>query len=148
VWLIIKQSDRETMLDELGRLKPVADEADNAQRTRTVGFVMAELEAIQQDQCAINLSGSRTGSDNYLSIVMGAKRSNSAWQMNKTNLPKNLLREQLIAHLKTLSLTGQQSRAVSFAIGELESSEEAGGSINISGDPEIGFLSLSVSAAD
>jgi hypothetical protein len=136
------------MLDELGRLKPLTDENDNAQRSRTVEFVMAELEAGQQEQCAINLSGSRVGTDNYLSIVMGAKRSESIWQLNKTNLPRGLSREQLITHLRSLTLDGQEARAVSFAVTELESSTEAGGSINVSGDPIIGFLSLSVSAAD
>jgi hypothetical protein len=136
------------MIDELSRLKPLSNASDNEQRQRAVAFVVAELEAGNQDQCAINMSGSRVGTDNYLSIVMGMKRSESSWHLNKTNLPPRLSPGSLAAHLRSLSLTGQTSRAALFAASELDTCTEAGGSVNMSGNHEIGFLSLSVSAAD
>lgn len=148
MWTIVKQSDRETMIDELQRLKPLANDADESQKARAVAFVIAELQAAAQDQCSLNMSGSRVGDNNYLSIIMGLKRSPS-WQLNKSNLPRGMSRQELVAFLGTFQPTSeQQSRAVNFAAAELSASTEKIGSININGDPDTGFLSLSVSAAE
>ena len=35
-WKIIKDSDRETLIDELERMRPLADAGDNDQRARAV----------------------------------------------------------------------------------------------------------------
>lgn len=149
MWRIVKQSDRETMVDELARLKPLVGPDDQSQRERAVAFVTAELQAGSQAECSINLSGSRVGENNYLSIIIGPKAPQPAWVLNKSNLPKGLTREQLIAYLGGLATSNeQQSRAVAFAVGELNSGTEEFGSVNMVGDPEVEYLSLSASAAD
>lgn len=148
MWRIVKQSDRESMIDELQRLKPLTDSEDGPQRDRAIAFAIAELQASTQDQASINLSGSRTNGDNYLSLIIGPRSRTPEWSINKTNLPKNLTREQLIAFLSQATIDEEQTRAVNFAVNELQNSTQAGGSVNISGDPASGFLSISVSAAD
>lgn len=148
MWRLVKQSDRETMIDELQRLKPLADAGDNAQRERAVAFTVAELQASTQEQSSVNLSGSRSNGNNYLSLIIGPQQRTPEWSINKNNIPKNLTREQLIAFLSQASIDEEKLRAVQFAVGELENSTEASGSVNIAGDSKSGFLSISVSAAD
>lgn len=144
MWRIVKQSDRETMVDELRRLKPLEDPMDQEQRERAVVFVISELQAGDLDG-SINLSGDWVDeNNNYLSIIIGSRPSTTGW-----SFVKSAGREQLISSLSNLTPSSeQQARAVKFALIELEDTDEQFGSVNMSGDPESGFLSLSVSAAE
>lgn len=152
-WSIIKSSDRETMIDELERLKPLADAANNAQRARAVSFALAEVRASKNATPRIQLSGSAIDGNHYVSIVIDHVATPS-WQIKKSTRASTRIARthELAENRKTMisalsdKQTGQRGRAFTFAAAELASSGFAHSAINARGD-ESGLI-LSVSSAD
>lgn len=143
MWRIVKQSDRKGMIDELQLLRPLEDATDQGQRERAVAFVLSELQASEQLNGSINLSGDWVDeNNNYLSLIIGSRPQTISWSLVKSDD-----RESLITYLSGFTPSSdQQARALNFALAELRDTDERLASVNISGDGE--FLSLSVSAAN